>query len=666
MAPALAGYGTQGLYHAIRHAPWEREDAGSLHTLQAEVIEVDKVGKGETVYLVRAEMLDARAVRIRLLLKTDAADPPLKSGTRITASVGITDHGNEYLYSRGIAGNAEAIGSPECIPGEGRSIASLLSFLRSTLSERIRKGLGGDDAGFYSALLLDERDALSDKAALAFRRSGTTHLLALSGMHLTVLALLLLRLLALLRTPPPLRFGILLLFLLLYAALTGFPLSLLRASLMMAIYELGRLLRLLSDAVTALFFSVALILLFSPGAALDVGLCLSFLATLGILVVLEVYPNPVSPKRRARRLLYALVFSVLSGLFAILFTALLTTAVFGHLSLIALPANLLLSPLVNAALVIGPFLLLFPSLFGPIAKHLSSLILGGVQLAGGIPGGYTVARYPLFTAALLLFTLYLAGLLLRSLPSHRAFLLRFLAATAALSAVFLGCHIPHQAAEFVLIVREGTSDYIVLREDRHTTVIVNGCEGAHASLLSHLEGQGISEIDTLILTHTAEGDSRMLTAVARKMLVHSIILPVGQEATNEDNALAYLARELGMSVLLTDSNSLSVNGLTVKLLSIGDTPHNGLFLSVEGRGARIAYASPSALAAVNAEARHAFIEDASLLYLAAHPAPAYREGPLLLPSGCRLLSAYPELLPEEFAKEAEEITPYGVFYMPLS
>ncbi len=660
----LLGYGTQSMYDALRHAPWRREDAGSLCTLLAEVVELEDRNEAEAVYLIKVEAIDEKAVNIRLLLKTDATCEPLACGDRIKTAVAITDHGNEQLYSEGIAGNAEAQDAPERLSSEMRKGRRPLSVLRDILSERIATGTSKAGAAFYSALLLGDRSALSGQTLLSFRRSGTMHLLALSGMHLTVLALLLLRLLRFLRAPHPLRFLFLLLFLFAYAAIAGFPLSLLRASLMLTVYELGRLLRLLSDSVTSLFLSVALIVLFSPGAALDVGLCLSFLATLGILIATELHPNTKPKRKIAGRLLRTTVFSLLSGLFAILSTLLITTVVFGHVSLIALPANLLLSPLFSLALAIGPLLLLIPTLFGPVAEGISALILGGTELTSGIRGVYAVARYPLFSAALLLFTIYWGLLLIRKIRSRRGFLVRFLAAAAALCAVFLICHIPSQYRSFILIARRASEDYLVLRQDNRVTVVANACSASPSTLLQRLEERGINEIDALILTHETGQEEALLTALSRAVVVRKVILPYGEES--EAAPLLYITEELGITVSRAAGPTVSENGLTVKLLPTGKTAHTGLLLSIDHKAGRIVYASPSALAAVNAEARHRFLEGAELLYLGAHPNSESREVPLPLPDGCRLLTAYTKLLPSELLARAEELTAYGSFYMPLS
>ncbi len=659
----LLGLGVQTVYHESRHAPWRTADAGSTHTLLAEVEALDKATAGGAVYLVHAEELDKKHVNLRLLLKTGAEVEPFREGDRITATVTVSHYGNDYLYSEGIAGQAEAISAPERLATS--ETRGLISTLRKALSTRIEEGTSKEGSAFYSALLLGDRSALSDETVLAFRRSGISHLLALSGMHLTILALLLLRFLRLLRVPHAVRFLLLLLFLSLYAAIAGFPLSLLRAALMLTLTELGRLLRLLSDSVTSLFLSVALIMLVSPTAAMDVGLWLSFLATLGILTALDILPGTVLRRRIVGRLLHTLAFSLLCGLCAILFTTLLSTLIFGHISLVALPANLLLSPPVSLALAIGPFLLFFPAAIGPIAEWLSQRTLDGVRLASGVRGAYATASYPLFTVALVFFTLYLGILLVRSFKTRRGFLVRFFVATALLSGVFLSLYIPSETRAFLLISRADTDDYLVLREHRRVTVVANACTEDTSALLGHLEEQGITEIDTLLLTHLSERSADMLSSLSENLLVRTVILPGEGKDKDAEAELAALAEHLGIRWEIASGPTVSTNGQTIKLLMSRNSAHQTLFLSFERVQGRIVYTSPAALATVNAEAQNVFLEDASLLYLGAHPKEEGREGAFILPSDCRLLTAYPEALSQNLAEEAEAISPYGFYLMPL-
>lgn len=164
--------------------------------------------------------------------------------------------------------------------------------LRQRLSDSLTRAVPGPEGGVLRALALGERGGLSRETAEAFRRSGTSHLIAISGLHLGMLALLLtppLRWL-LLRVPllplahpvPHLARALTLPFLAVYAALSGFQISTLRALVMVGLVIVGTGLSR-PVGVPALLAATALLLgLGDPRALGDPGLHLSLAALAGL------------------------------------------------------------------------------------------------------------------------------------------------------------------------------------------------------------------------------------------------------------------------------------------------------------------------------------------------------------------------------------------------
>lgn len=156
-----------------------------------------------------------------------------------------------------------------------------------TLLLRIRSaGLPADVAALLEALLLGERTGLPEGVSQLYRHAGAAHLLALSGMHLT-LFFGLFRFLLKWLTDSPWRvpvalFGIWLIWG--YVLLTGLPLSLCRAAVMLSVLLVGLMRSGSHDSWHNLGLAALLILLFTPSACHDVGFQLSFAAVAGILL----------------------------------------------------------------------------------------------------------------------------------------------------------------------------------------------------------------------------------------------------------------------------------------------------------------------------------------------------------------------------------------------
>ncbi|MBO7762518.1 MAG: ComEC/Rec2 family competence protein, partial [Clostridia bacterium] len=387
----LLGFLIQLGYHRRRFAPWEQTAPGAPHSIIGTVVEKSEGRYAE--YTVDVKELDGRPVNISLILRTDPLEISPEIYDVLSCKVYVVTKGDPYDYSRGICGMAAPLATPTVTESSSPSLAHRLSAMRISLSERLKTGMQEEDAALLSAIFLGERTALSDATETAFRRSGLSHVLALSGLHLSILAGYLLRLLHRLRVPRAATFPLLFLFLLGYTAATGFSYSLIRAAVMLLVAELASLLRLIPDSVTSLFLAIAAIALCTPSSVSDLGLWLSFLATLGILCANELFPKLTKLKKRSR-LLHATLFSLVLSTFALVFTLLLTTYSFGAFSLLSPFTNLILTPLIHLLLILAPFALLFPTVAGIPCGLVATACRATVTFFSGLPGYIPVDYLP--------------------------------------------------------------------------------------------------------------------------------------------------------------------------------------------------------------------------------------------------------------------------------
>lgn len=150
------------------------------------------------------------------------------------------------------------------------------------LPETLKPTSAAGKRALPTALLTGNRDALDGQLRLAYKRLGLSHILAVSGLHLSVIvggADFLMRKLTVSKRK---KNVFLLLLILFFAMICGFSSSVTRAAVMLGLFYLAELLGERSDSLTSLVFAVALILTVRPFSVYDAGLWLSFLATLGI------------------------------------------------------------------------------------------------------------------------------------------------------------------------------------------------------------------------------------------------------------------------------------------------------------------------------------------------------------------------------------------------
>lgn len=232
--------------------------------------------------------LDSDCGKVLVWLKEDAA---LKVGDRITISgtpERISDGTNpgafdskEYYEGEGIHWQLSADRVEELVPGDDW-VGTFLGSIRSGCIERIEAILPEKEAGVLSAMLLGERSGMDQELKELYRRNGIAHILAISGLHVSLIATALLALLLKLGLSKRRASIVTILFLFFYGLLTGFAPATLRAIWMLTAVNLSGVFLRTADVPTSAGVALFLILLFQPYRAASTGMLMSFLSVIGI------------------------------------------------------------------------------------------------------------------------------------------------------------------------------------------------------------------------------------------------------------------------------------------------------------------------------------------------------------------------------------------------
>ncbi|MBE6754705.1 MAG: ComEC/Rec2 family competence protein, partial [Ruminococcaceae bacterium] len=246
---------------------------------------------------------------------------------------------------------------PEITPGSGLlRLRAWFARLREATADAIYECFTDETAAVLCGMLTGDKSGMTAETAEWFRLCGISHLLAVSGMHLSIIIFMLHALLGLVRgLNMYLRLSLEAAAILWCMAFIGFTPSITRAGLMLLIAYGAQLLQRDSDALSSLFVSVLLICLFNPFAAADAGLLLSFSATLGLILLNEPLLRavkrrvPIARKGGGRMIAETLVSSVSASVF----TFPVTVLYFGEVSLLAPLANVLSVLPATALLTVG-------------------------------------------------------------------------------------------------------------------------------------------------------------------------------------------------------------------------------------------------------------------------------------------------------------------------
>ena len=195
---------------------------------------------------------------------------------------------DEFLFyrSRGIG---YAITPQILMRGDIRRTPTVvLEEFRQNLAEVYDTALPPREAGLARSIILGDRSYLDWEIRELYRMAGLMHVLVVSGLHLSIIAMASERLLRLI-LPKKASTLVALGLLGLYVALTGFGVSAVRALMMYGVAALASLVQRERDSITSISLAALLLLLYQPLYLLDVGFQFSFLAVYGIALGVPVF-----------------------------------------------------------------------------------------------------------------------------------------------------------------------------------------------------------------------------------------------------------------------------------------------------------------------------------------------------------------------------------------
>ena len=439
------------------------------------------------------------------------------------------------LYYRTISVHGSMYGTSfRVIGGEPKPFARGLQELRLRMGDILDQLLPPQDAGIYRALLTGDKSAMDEDIRSLYQENGIAHILAVSGLHLSILGLGVYELLRHFGRSKAASGSVAALLIISYGILTGCSGSALRAVLMLLLRFLAAAVGRSYDMLTAMAAAALFLLWKEPFMLFGAGFQLSFLAVLAI-GLCHVLPAPKHP--------------LLEGLWLSFYLQLLTLPVilfhYFRFPLYGIFLNLIVLPLMGCVIYSGVFAV---GLFG-LSEKLATIAVGG---------GYWILR--LYT----LLCTHCAALpyssLLLGRPSMHSILLYYTALSvvtwalaerhAAERSGLAACRLPLPCIVLPLILSMlclpakqpqgleitaldvGQGDGFILRNQG----LVMSVDGGSTSdqrlgenvLVPYLESQGIGHIDLALITH-CDADHysgiQYLLEEEPKMSIGELLLP---------------------------------------------------------------------------------------------------------------------------------------------
>lgn len=584
--------------------------------------------------------------RVRLYLRSDTVSlEGIEYGQTLSCfgHVWPQEHAtNPYQYDSlnalradGLSGMAAAKLEDVTIFPAKPSLGRLRADIRRAISERIDL-LFTENPDLVRAFVLGDRGGLSRETREAFNQTGVAHLICISGLHISMLAMAVSWLLTNVfsrRTSALVTLTAVLL----YGFLIGFPASLVRATVMFAVFSMGSVVGRPSDPMTRLSAAMILMLIGDPFCVYDGGFVLSFAACAGILLLVEplshlflvdrldgMKPSPKWLKRQGQRILRYFPRLFVTTLAAQLATLPAVIAYFGAQPLIGIPVNLLAIPLAMTAyplalagLTVSAVWMLPGRGIAWISDALFTALLRLIDAFAGLPvGELRSPRFPPWLIGLYCAVILCASGLTRFSIKKRRFMplgLILLTGVSMLNAYVTG--LPFRT----VFLDAGQADAAVVRAEGHAYLFDVG--DLYSPAADYVTGCCLG-VDAVFLSHPHYDHAAGLKELVEKMPPGVIYVPEGWfdvEATSSvqegidlalERKIPILELRAGDTVCLTDDLFVCVHGPDGPADSVNDM---SLVLELVYRDSRVLFTGD-----LSAEAEPASLPDVDVLKVPHH------------------------------------------------
>ena len=528
----------------------------------------------ETAYFteVQGRLVREGMPNISMTLRLDEVDEPLSPGDTILVEAilyradeiqgnQVWRHVADGIFLRGFASGGYTI------TGHGNWLFHIPQYVNRAVVERVSEIFPEDTLGFATAVLTGDRSAMDPVVQENLRRSGIAHLVAVSGMHVVLLASLLFLVMG--RSRKSILIAIPMVFL--FALMTGGAPSTLRAALMQTLILVAPLFDRESDKISSLSGALLLILLMNPLAIASVGLQLSFLAIVGMLGItprVNRYLNGVIPAetKSGKWMRKFAVGSLATSLGATVFTTPILVFHMGTLSLYAPLTDLLTVWAATFIFGLSVLVAIVGFVFLPLAQILAWPVILLVRYVQWIASG--IAQFPmamLWTYSvyirvwLVVLALVVAFYIFYRGEKPRIVLPLGLCAGLLVFMFFLG-GLENRTGEFRTTVLDvGQGQTVVLTSSEFTAMVDVGAGGGFQAghvASEYLFGRNIYSIDFLILTHFHQDHINGLDALLRRIEVGRLLLPDRPEGNRAKDRVLESAETWGVPVYFIRSDTV--------------------------------------------------------------------------------------------------------------
>lgn len=496
------------------------------------------------------------------------------------------------------------------------SLSIFFKKLNEKVSSIFSDDLKDNTAQICSALLLGNKDNLSPTVIRDFRRAGASHILALSGLHMSILMGFLLFILKKFRINRKICAIILSLCALFYLFLTGFQISAARSVIMLLCVFASWLFERTSESLTSLIVSATVLMLIFPGSVIDPAYWMSFAATLGILVYtqpcldyMRKWLSPFNIPKLAKRIILKVISLFAVTLFATVPLIIVLCIFIRQYSFYSFISSIVLS-IPTAGIIILSLTYLIFSEMGLIAGVISGLLgmltdfmIGFCERLSDTENAVISLNYPFIIVLAVIIGLALIFSLASKTRNMFIALIPYVCSILILvCAISLYNGSMKDKIQTTYINHSSSSDMITLTDNVGNAVICDigdGSKSSYYAAVSELRSKRVTEIDAVIISKYSNNQINAFNYLFSEEKVRNLYLPYPQNESEYYSMQKFkeIAENFGVSVSVYNYDApLSIfedTVIYVKRFSVDRSARPVLSLCVITDNDRFTYCPPA-------------------------------------------------------------------------
>ena len=481
---------------------------------------------------------------------------------------------SEYLKSKNVYGTIEADSVEIFDENKIDFFSIIINKIQNNVKENMTKLLGQEESALCIGILIGDTMEISEKTEDNFKRSNLTHLLAVSGSHITYIITAFSATLG--RMNKKSTKIITIIFLLFFTAITGFTPSVLRASIMGILVLLASLLHRKSDTINNLGISSLLILIYNPYYITNLGFLLSFAGTIGIVILNDKISNFLNGKlnKRSNKIIKYLIESFCITLSANLIIIPVMAYSFSSISFTFWISNILAGPVMEATTILG-FIVYFLSLiFVPFAKFIGiflniclSILLIIANFSAKLPFSLVYIKTPYLLECVAYYLVLYAIFNRRKIIVLKSILTNAIIKTVTtlliitiLVSSFYGFI---QKKLVIYFVDVGQGDCTLIKTPENKTILIDGGGSEFGNfdvgekiLLPYLLDRRINKIDYMLISHFDSDHIGGLFYILENLKVKNIIIAKQGKKSENLNKLLEITKEYKINIILVENGNV--------------------------------------------------------------------------------------------------------------